>query len=160
MAQPLAIYRKASLRFAVANFCVFAGFATSLYRDQSDPVVFWLASDVLILFAVFFYKKATYRLFKLNNNGLFDHALLLATAFCVAVTLIFDMDYLKVAIVLTALAPFEYQGNAIPITISVGVCAIDKANDVKTLIAMADKALYQAKHEGRNRTVDAAPIQP
>jgi diguanylate cyclase (GGDEF)-like protein len=58
------------------------------------------------------------------------------------------------------LAPFEYQGNAIPITISVGVCAIDKANDVKTLIAMADKALYQAKHEGRNRTVDAAPIQP
>lgn len=42
------------------------------------------------------------------------------------------------------------------ITISAGVGHYPElTNDLKTLIALTDNALYQAKHEGRNRTVKA-----
>lgn len=51
---------------------------------------------------------------------------------------------------------FSLEGQPIPVTISVGVCSVvphrDKPN--KTLIGYADQALYQAKHNGRNRVAD------
>ena len=52
---------------------------------------------------------------------------------------------------------FVFEGTRIPITISVGLAsmpnpAIQKAED---LVALADKALYQAKNAGRNRVVVA-----
>jgi diguanylate cyclase (GGDEF)-like protein len=50
---------------------------------------------------------------------------------------------------------FEYEGKRIPVTISLGVSAMPHA-DIKTpedLIARADKALYEAKRAGRNRTM-------
>jgi diguanylate cyclase (GGDEF)-like protein len=49
---------------------------------------------------------------------------------------------------------FHIQGRAIPITVSVGVHAAipsDAANATEAMIATSDQALYQAKHEGRNR---------
>lgn len=44
-------------------------------------------------------------------------------------------------------------GDLIKITISIGIaCAIESDKDTESIIARADKALYQAKHEGRNCT--------
>lgn len=48
---------------------------------------------------------------------------------------------------------FELEGRHIPVTVSVGACSVipirDQPSD--TLIGYADQALYQAKHNGRNR---------
>jgi diguanylate cyclase (GGDEF)-like protein len=51
---------------------------------------------------------------------------------------------------------FTLEGQHIPITISVGVCSIVPSRDLpnNTLIGYADQALYQAKHNGRNRVAD------
>ncbi len=44
------------------------------------------------------------------------------------------------------------------ITVSIGVAAFDETTDhVELLLKFADEALYQAKHEGRNRVVVARP---
>jgi diguanylate cyclase (GGDEF)-like protein len=47
---------------------------------------------------------------------------------------------------------FEYDGEALPITISLGVASPDcqEAYSPQELILRADKALYQAKNDGRN----------
>jgi diguanylate cyclase (GGDEF)-like protein len=52
-------------------------------------------------------------------------------------------------------ATFEYGGDAVPITISLGVAAFnDKVPDGAThLVAEADAGLYEAKRGGRNRVV-------
>ncbi len=47
---------------------------------------------------------------------------------------------------------FTYRGKKIPLTVSVGLAAFPQmAIDKESLIAAADKALYCAKNEGRNR---------
>ena len=47
---------------------------------------------------------------------------------------------------------FFFDGNQIPVTISIGVAAVDSTAKVADdLIALADKALYEAKNQGRNR---------
>ena len=49
--------------------------------------------------------------------------------------------------------PLSWEENAIPLTISVGICA-DIINDdehIHSLVERADKALYRAKNDGRNR---------
>ncbi len=54
---------------------------------------------------------------------------------------------------------FTLEGQHIPVTISVGVCSIVPSRDLpnNTLIGYADQALYQAKHNGRNRVADFIP---
>jgi diguanylate cyclase (GGDEF)-like protein len=47
--------------------------------------------------------------------------------------------------------PLVLAEGIIPITLSLGVATIDIAQDMKTLIAAADAALYRAKGNGRNR---------
>ncbi|MDB4994474.1 MAG: Diguanylate cyclase, domain, partial [Myxococcaceae bacterium] len=54
---------------------------------------------------------------------------------------------------------FAYEGRPIAVTISVGVATYPsiQAATPKDLVGAADRALLQAKHEGRNRCVVAVP---
>ncbi|MFH1132437.1 MAG: GGDEF domain-containing protein [Pseudomonadota bacterium] len=51
--------------------------------------------------------------------------------------------------------PFEFEGDIIPLTISVGVVTLDGSEDtqVNDYIKRADENLYRAKHAGRNCVV-------
>ncbi len=51
---------------------------------------------------------------------------------------------------------YEFDGHAIPVTVSIGVAALRDGLDVTRLLALADAALYRAKHDGRNRVALAA----
>ena len=46
---------------------------------------------------------------------------------------------------------FEHAGKVIPATVSVGIAAERKIEDVQAFIAAADAAMYEAKRAGRNR---------
>jgi len=47
---------------------------------------------------------------------------------------------------------FEFEGNNIPVTISLGIATMTKGgDDVDKLLAVADSRLYMAKQKGRNR---------
>ncbi len=47
-------------------------------------------------------------------------------------------------------------GKLLNVTVSVGVAQFEPTDDPETLFNRADRRLYQAKHEGRNRVVPAA----
>ena len=48
---------------------------------------------------------------------------------------------------------FLWDGNRIPVTISLGVATLHEEESVPDLMVLrADSALYRAKNEGRNRT--------
>jgi diguanylate cyclase (GGDEF)-like protein/PAS domain S-box-containing protein len=55
--------------------------------------------------------------------------------------------------------PFAFEGTdgdtvLIPVTVSLGLASVSLSEDSEeALLAAADRALYRAKHEGRNRTV-------
>jgi diguanylate cyclase (GGDEF)-like protein len=48
---------------------------------------------------------------------------------------------------------FVYEGTHIPVTISVGIAVLPDptVKDASDVVALADQALYQSKHAGRNR---------
>lgn len=49
--------------------------------------------------------------------------------------------------------PYQFDGKAIHVTISLGISTLDStAKSSEDLLATADKALYDAKHQGRNRS--------
>jgi diguanylate cyclase (GGDEF)-like protein len=55
--------------------------------------------------------------------------------------------------------PLKVEGVSVPVTVSIGVAANDRANrftSAEALISAADKAVYAAKHAGRNCTRLAA----
>ncbi|MCG5502248.1 GGDEF domain-containing protein, partial [Ectothiorhodospira lacustris] len=49
--------------------------------------------------------------------------------------------------------PIVTRAGALPVTLSIGVCTIDRGSNLGELLARADEALYEAKSQGRNRTV-------
>ncbi|WP_191602083.1 GGDEF domain-containing protein [Marinomonas algicola] len=49
--------------------------------------------------------------------------------------------------------PFNVQGEPVPITISIGVALLQENENHEALFERADKNLYQAKEQGRNRVV-------
>lgn len=53
--------------------------------------------------------------------------------------------------------PFKTEAGDLPITVSLGVAETDPNDTLNTLIEKADKALYQAKHSGRDRIVVYQP---
>lgn len=48
-------------------------------------------------------------------------------------------------------SPFNFHGKPVTITMSFGITEVHEGDTADTLFARADKALYQAKQEGRNR---------
>jgi diguanylate cyclase (GGDEF)-like protein len=48
-------------------------------------------------------------------------------------------------------SPLVSDGEAIPITASMGLTMLQDGDDVNTLLSRADRALYQAKAQGRDR---------
>lgn len=54
---------------------------------------------------------------------------------------------------------FEWQGETIPVTVSIGVAELKPADkDIDRWLARADHALYQAKSAGRNRCLAADEV--
>ncbi|MGL4505382.1 MAG: GGDEF domain-containing protein [Aeromonas sobria] len=49
-----------------------------------------------------------------------------------------------------------WQGEQISITISLGCASMKSQESLDNLLMMADRALYQAKAQGRNRVVISA----
>ncbi|MEA5444598.1 diguanylate cyclase [Gammaproteobacteria bacterium AB-CW1] len=49
--------------------------------------------------------------------------------------------------------PFELDDQQIHITLSLGVAACQPGDSIEAILARADKALYEAKRNGRNQTV-------
>jgi len=71
----------------------------------------------------------------------------------------------RIRLAISAL-PIQYNGNGIPVTLSIGVATFQPAADsmkvseiAQRLIQAADGALYQAKHQGRNRVENAGLIE-
>ncbi len=54
-------------------------------------------------------------------------------------------------------APFRVEGQAIAITVSLGGVTWNGRDSIDELVNRADQALYQAKAQGRNRTVSVGP---
>ncbi|MBS98138.1 MAG: hypothetical protein CMI01_05625 [Oceanospirillaceae bacterium] len=50
-------------------------------------------------------------------------------------------------------SPFNFQSNPVKITISIGLTGIRTDDTAGSLFGRADKYLYNAKHEGRNRVI-------
>ena len=52
-------------------------------------------------------------------------------------------------------APVPYEGNLITTTLSAGIAAFpENGESVRSLMAKADKALYESKHTGKNRVTE------
>ena len=54
---------------------------------------------------------------------------------------------------LVASAPFDFEGDRIPVTVSLGVGVTDKEIANEPFIKLADDNLYKAKRGGRNRVI-------
>lgn len=51
-----------------------------------------------------------------------------------------------------------FEDHAIKVTVSIGVASILEGDTIASLFARADKALYQAKNNGRNQVVDSRQL--
>lgn len=61
-----------------------------------------------------------------------------------------------------SVSPLEVESHKILLTVSLGVASLNEAGTVRPvrrLLALADRALYEAKRTGRNRTVAASSLE-
>ncbi len=66
---------------------------------------------------------------------------------------------LKAEVIRRAIANISFpEAKDLKLTISSGVASSEKGIDIKEFVARADKALYAAKHGGRNRVVKYSEI--
>jgi diguanylate cyclase (GGDEF)-like protein len=52
--------------------------------------------------------------------------------------------------------PVDCKTHSLSVTISIGLAVVDRNSDAKTLLNLADQALYEAKHGGRNQVMISA----
>ncbi|MEE8058454.1 MAG: GGDEF domain-containing protein [Pseudomonadales bacterium] len=52
----------------------------------------------------------------------------------------------------------HYDNHSIHVTVSAGIASLHAGDNVASLFERADKALYKAKHNGRNQTISAEAI--
>jgi diguanylate cyclase (GGDEF)-like protein len=52
----------------------------------------------------------------------------------------------------------QHPHDTITFTVSIGVSALQPGDTAEAFLARADKALYAAKHQGKNRAVSAAQV--
>jgi diguanylate cyclase (GGDEF)-like protein len=57
-------------------------------------------------------------------------------------------------------ARIEHAGKPLRVSVSVGLASWQSGDTRETWLARADAALYRAKHEGRDRWIDAADLPP
>lgn len=56
-----------------------------------------------------------------------------------------------------AAEPFDIPGGAVAVTVSIGMAEYRRGESVRDILERVDRALYAAKHAGRNRLAGAAP---
>ena len=54
---------------------------------------------------------------------------------------------------LLASSPPQFAGSAVPVTVSIGVAVSHECESLDDLLQLADRRLYHAKHQGRDRVV-------
>ena len=52
-----------------------------------------------------------------------------------------------------AASPFNFHGKPVSVTISFGLAQVKENDTAETIFSRADKLLYRAKSEGRDRVV-------
>lgn len=60
---------------------------------------------------------------------------------------------------LVACSPLRLDGLKLALSVSIGIAVTDRAVPAARLVAMADRALYRAKREGRNRVAFSESLQ-
>ena len=55
-------------------------------------------------------------------------------------------------------SPFHFRGERVQVTVSVGISEFGTGDTLEQVFERADQAMYEAKHQGRNRVVIKPPL--
>ena len=80
IAKPLNIAKLASIRFSLANICVFIGIILNTLRTESNSYLYWFCADIVILLGFIMLRWGTQYLFRLKHSTKFDLTMLAITA--------------------------------------------------------------------------------
>ena len=59
-----------------------------------------------------------------------------------------------------AASKFRFKNSPVPVTISIGVAEFHAGDTIEDVFERADRALYMAKHQGRNRCQSERDLRP
>ncbi|KEK26849.1 MULTISPECIES: GGDEF domain-containing protein [Shewanella] len=80
IAKPLNIAKLASIRFSLANICVFIGIILNTLRTESNSYLYWFCADIVILLGFIMLRWGTQYLFRLQHSTKLDLTMLAITA--------------------------------------------------------------------------------